>query len=157
MIETPIGVERVAAVLRVLIEQGKPVFIKDLTTGTEQPVSAELAASPAGLMPLFLAAGDTVWREATGRRLGIEQVDDPSSLLGMRTVRIEPGPAAPVLLSVMEAISQAERPDMLLANDLVRNWRAATERMRRARRPKLVSPALPAPDPRPTRSGSLSP
>ena len=157
MTETPIGVDKVAAVLRVLIEQGKPVFIRDLTTGTEQPVSAELAASPAGLMPLFLAAGDTVWREATGRRLGIEQVDDPSSLLGMRTVRIAPGPAAPVLLSVMEAISQAEGPEKLLANDLARNWRAATERMRRTKRPKLVSPALPSPGSRPTTSGSPTP
>ena len=32
-----------------------------------------------------------------------------------------PGPVTPVLLSVMEAMAQAERPDMLLVNDMSRN------------------------------------
>ena len=99
------------------------------------------------MLPLFLAAGDTVWRDTTGRRLGIEQVDDPHSLLGVRTESIGAGPVTPVLLSVMEAIAQAERPDMLLVNDMSRNWATANDRMRRLRlRPvEAASPTSPTP------------
>ena len=132
MSEHPIDLRQVSAVLEALLrDSGKPVCITDLPSGEIQPVSPELAASPTGLLPMFLAAGDTVWREATGRRLAIKQVDDPQSLLGVRTESIGAGPVTPVLLSVMEAIAQAERPDMLLVNDMSRNWVTATDRMRR--------------------------
>ena len=132
MSERPIDLGRVSAVLETLLrDSGKPVCITDLPSGDIQPVSPELAASPAGLLPLFLAAGDTVWREATGRHLGIKQVDDPQSLLGVRTESIGAGPVTPVLLSVMEAIAQAEGPHMLLVNDMNRNWVTATNRMRK--------------------------
>ncbi len=137
----PVDVAKVSAVLEALLkENGKPVCIADLQTGEVQSVSPELAASPSGLLPMFLAAGDTVWREATGRRLAITQVPDPEALLGLRTDGIAPGPVAPVMLSMMEAIAQAERPDMLLVNDMNRNWRLATERMRRAK-PLAASPS----------------
>jgi hypothetical protein len=143
MTERPIDLGRVSAVLETLLRNsGKPVCITDLTTGEVQPVSPELAASSAGLLPLFLAAGDTVWRDTTGRRLGIKQVDDPQSLLGVRTESIGAGPITPVLLSVMEAIAQAERRDMLLVNDMSRNWATASDRMRRLRlRPAEAKPA----------------
>jgi len=139
----PIDLGRISAVLETLLrDSGKPVCITDLTSGEIRPVTLELAAAPHGLLPLFLAAGDTVWREATGRRLNITQVDDPQSLLGVRTESIGAGPVTPVLLSVMEAIAQAERPDMLLVNDMSRNWAIATDRMRRLRlRPSEAKPA----------------
>lgn len=144
MSNRPIDLAKVGAVLQALLEgSGKPLRIADLTTGEVQDVSPELAASPTGLLPLFLAAGDTVWREATGRRLGIVQAADPEALLGQRTASIAPGPVAPVLLSMMEAIAQAERPDMLLVNDMNRQWKAATERMRRAKA-LLPTPGAPA-------------
>ena len=134
MSRRPIDVAQVSAVLAVLLrEAGKPVCIADLPSGAIQEVSPELAASPSGLLPLFLAAGDTVWREATGRRLCITQVPDSEALLGLRTAAIAPGLVAPVMLSMMEAIAQAERPDMLLVNDMGWNWKLATERMRRAK------------------------
>ena len=72
-----------------------------------------------------------MWREATGHRLGVELRRDPKSVLGFRAHRIAPGPVAPVLLSVMEAIAQTERPDMLVIDDLKAGWTAAQERMRR--------------------------
>ncbi len=152
MSELPIDLGRVSAVLETLLrDSGKPVCITDLPTGTVQVVTPELAASPAGLLPLFLAAGDTVWREETGRRFGIEQVDDPQSLLGVRTESIGAGPVTPVLLSVMEAIGQAERPDMLLVNDMSRNWATATDRMRRLR--LYPTEATPASSPTPSAGG----
>ncbi len=144
----PIDVAKVSAVLQALLKGGgNPVVIADLQSGELQEVSPELAASPAGLLPLFLAAGDTVWREATGRRLGITQVPDPSALLGLRTASIAPGPVAPVMLSMMEAIAQAERPKMLLVNDLNHNWKVATERMRRTKQGAATLAAASGPSP----------
>lgn len=152
MSERSIDLGQVSAVLATLLrDSGKPVCITDLPSGGIQPVSPELAASPHGLLPLFLAAGDTVWREATGRRLGITQVDDPQALLGVRTESIGAGPVTPVLLSVMEAIGQAERPDMLLVNDMSRNWATATDRMRRSR--LRSTEAKPASTPNPSAGG----
>lgn len=151
MSNRPIDLEQVSVVLQALLrDSGKPVVIADLQTSEMQNVSLELAASPSGLLPLFLAAGDTVWREATGRRLGITQVADPQALLGQRTASIAPGPVVPVMLSMLEAITQAERPDMLLVNDMAQQWKAATERMRRNSR----SGAVPASTiPYPTQGG----
>lgn len=126
-----VDVARVGAVLQVLLGSGKPVFAANPETGELSPISPQLAAAPHGFLPLFLAAGDTVWREATGRRLGIALERDPDTVLGFRADRIAPGPVAPVLLSVMEAIAQAERPDMLVLDDLKVGWMAAQERMRR--------------------------
>ena len=144
----PIDVAKVSAVLQALLKGGgKPVVIADLQSGEMQVVSPELTASPAGLLPLFLAAGDTVWREATGRRLGIIQAPDPDALLGLRTAGIAPGPVVPVMVSMMEAIAQAERPDMLLVNDLNHNWKAATERMRRAKQGAATLAAASSPYP----------
>ena len=135
----PIDVAKISAVLQELLRaSGKPVCIADLATGELQDVSLGMAASPTGLLPLFLAAGDAVWRQATGRRLGIVQAPDPNALLGMRTAGIAPGPVVPVLVSTMEAITQAERPNMLLVNDLNHHWKMATEKMRRAKQAAAI-------------------
>ena len=161
------SVQRVSAVLAMLLQGGKPVHAADPATGELAQISLQFAAAPHGFLPLFLAAGDTVWREATGRRLGIELRRDPDTVLGFRAHGIIPGPAAPVLLSMMEAIAEAERPDMLLVNDLKSGWAAAQERMRRSA-PKptaaLAAPGAsdaapstcsdaPIPSPRPRRGG----
>lgn len=134
---------KVGAVLEVLLRDGKPIFATDPSAGEEVPVSPQLAAAAQGFLPLLLAAGDAVWREATGRRLGIELRLDPDAVLGFRAARIAPGPAAPVLLSVMEAIAQAERPEMLVLDDLRTGWAAAQERMRRTAA-AAQAPATPA-------------
>ena len=72
MSERATDAAKVGAVLQVLLRGGKPVFAADPATGELALVSPQLAAAPHGFLPLFLAVGDTVWREATGRRLGIE-------------------------------------------------------------------------------------
>ena len=120
----------VSRVMTRLIEIGKPVMAMDQASGQTVPVSPQLAAAPHGFLPLFLAVGDTVWREATGRSLGIDLQRDPQTLLGYRARAIAPGPVAPVMLSMMHAMSHAERPDMLLINDLHGPWQAAQERLR---------------------------
>ena len=124
-----VEVGRVSAVLRCLIGRGRPVAALDQTTGEIVAVSPHLAAAPHGFLPLFLAAGDTVWRDATGRSLGIELQPDPQTMLGQRVRAIGSPAFAPVMLSMMEAMAQAQRPDMLLLNDLHGPWMAAQERL----------------------------
>lgn len=156
---------RISAVLTILLRDGKPVFAADPATGELAPVSPQLAAAPHGFLPLLLAAGDTVWREATGQKLGVELRRDPDTVLGFRADRIAPGPAAPILLSVMEAIAQAERPEMLVLDDLRAGWAAAQERMRRIAKPPAPAPAptpaapppTPSRSPRPVRRGGPRP
>ena len=125
-----IDVGWVSRVMTRLIETGKPVMVLDQSSGQAVPVSPQLAAAPHGFLPLFLSVGDTVWREATGRSLGIDLQQDSQTLLGYRARSIAPGPVAPVMLSMMHAMSRAERPDMLLINDLHGPWQAAQERLR---------------------------
>jgi hypothetical protein len=90
------------------------------------------AASPSGLLPAFLSAGDAVWREATGKSLGVEIATDPDTVLGYTVVGIRSRSVAVVLLSVMEAIEQAAHRDSILVNDLGEVWRLAEDRMSRA-------------------------
>ena len=99
------------------------VAMQDRVTGQTADVSPELAASPSGFLPVFLVAADAVWRDATGKSFGVKLARDPSSLLGFRTQGIETGPFSAVMLSMMEAIEQAARPDLLLMNDFDRLWR----------------------------------
>lgn len=151
----------VSRVMTRLIEVGKPVMAVDQTSGQNVPVSPQLAAAPHGFLPLFLAVGDTVWREATGRSLGIDLQSDPQTLLGYRARSIAPGPVAPVMLSMMHAMSRVERPDMLLINDLHGPWQAAQERLRwLSNRPIGVSSTAhrpPTPTPIAHNSGSMRP
>ena len=126
----PVDVGWVSAVMTRVVAAGKPVMVLDKTVGRPVPVSPEMAAAPDGFLPLLLAVGDTVWREATGRSLGLDLQRDAATLLGFRVNAIAPGPVAPVLLSTMHAMAEAERPEMLLINDLHGPWQAAQDRMR---------------------------
>ena len=126
----PIDVGWVSAVMTRVVAAGKPVVVLDKTVGRPVPVSPEMAAAPDGFLPLLLAVGDTVWREATGRSLGLDLRRDAATLLGFRVNAIAPGPVAPVLLSTMHAMAEVARPEMLLINDLHGPWQAAQDRMR---------------------------
>lgn len=119
------------------------VAMQDRVTGLTADVSPELAASPSGFLPVFLVAADAVWRDATGKSFGVKLARDPSSLLGFRTLGIETGPFSAVMLSMMEAIEQAARPDLLLMNDFDGLWRSieAGIRMKESAGPR------PAPSP----------
>ena len=152
-----VDVGRVSAVLTRLLETGKPVAALDHTTGEFVPVGPQLAAAPHGFLPLFLAAADTVWRDATGRSLGIELQRDPQTVLGHRAHAITSPAFTPVMLSMIEAMAQASRPDMLVVNDLHAPWLAAQERLQwREQLAVSAAPAAPAAEPR-TSFGDMRP
>jgi hypothetical protein len=73
-----------------------------------------------------------VWREATGKSLGVEIAADPDTVLGFAVRGVHAGTFATIMLSVMEAIEQAAQPSTLLVNDLARVWREAEDRISRA-------------------------
>ncbi|MHB0729949.1 hypothetical protein ACX4MZ_21615 [Roseomonas mucosa] len=129
----PVDLAVVSRTMENLIRQeGKPLVLQDRATGQALTLSPETGGSPDGLLPVFLAAGEAVWREATGKGFALDVTQDPKALLGYRVRGIGNGPFSAVMLSVMEATAQVARPDMLLVNDLDAVWQAASQRFRHA-------------------------
>ncbi|NEN35125.1 hypothetical protein G3V77_23885, partial [Escherichia coli] len=72
-----VSLETVAATLgRLLKNSGRDVQLRDRASGDIRSVSIGLATAPDGLLPVFLAAGDAVWREATGAGIGLRIEQD---------------------------------------------------------------------------------
>jgi hypothetical protein len=131
------GAVNLAAVGRaleaVLADAGVSLLLRDKATGEVLAPSVEVAGHPHGLLPVFLVAGEAVWREATGKGFGLDIRADPAALLGYRIEAVGAGTFSTVMLSTMEAIEQAGRapgrPGHLLANDLYGAvWQAARDR-----------------------------
>lgn len=137
----PLNLRQVSRTLEVFLERrGRPVLLQDEATGGLHQVPPSLAVAPDGLLPTFLAAGEVVWRAATGRSLGVQQVRDPDSLLGYRVKGTSGAPFSVVMLAVIEASERAARPDALVVNELGRLWRELPPH-----RPDLSSGRLPMP------------
>ena len=135
--------EQVGRVLEVLIERsGRQVTTLDRATGVIEPISAGLASAPFGLLPVFLVAGDTVWRDATGSGLGVELRADPQALLGHQVVRIG-GLFSNVMLSVMEAIERVATPQEVPAHLMLEQWQETTERLARDAAPAAAALQVP--------------
>ena len=121
---TALDLGKLSAALQRLLEQSdRPVALRDEASGRLHEVPASLAAAPAGLLPSFLAAGEVVWKAATRRSLGVEQVHDPASLLGYRVKSVRGAPFSAVMLAIIEATERTARPDMLVVNEFSRLWR----------------------------------
>jgi hypothetical protein len=134
---------------RLLETSGKPIVLADRAAGKEEVIAPAIAAARDGLLPVFLLAGEAVWREATGRDFGIEVVPDREALLGYRAARIARGPFTAVMLSVMEATWQAEGPMAVVVNELGAVWRDTLERAAAANRAAAPSEDAPEASPRP--------
>ena len=117
---------------RVLEQSGRAILYDCRASKRTLAYAPDSAASPSGLLPAFLSAGDAVWREAAGKSLGVEIATDPDTVLGYTVCGIRSGSIAIVLLAVMEAIEQAAHADSILVNDLDEVWRLAEDRMARA-------------------------
>jgi hypothetical protein len=135
---TAVSVESVSRTLEALLTRDtRSVAYRDGATGQDLVVSPLSAASPAGLLPAFVVAGEAVWREATGNGFSLDIVRDPQSLLGYRLRGIGAGHFATVMLATMEATAQVAGPSAIVVNDLNALWSAATDRIERQAR--LVS------------------
>ncbi len=123
----------VSRTLQRLLEQtGRSILYDCRASRRTLPFAPDSAAAPTGLLPAFLSASDAVWREATGKGLGVEIATDPGTVLGYTVIAVHAGTFSTVMLAVMEAIEQAARPRTLLINDLARVWHETEDRISRA-------------------------
>jgi hypothetical protein len=125
-----VSVETVSRTMEaLLIREGRPVVYHDIATGADLPVSAKNMASPTGLLPALIVAGEAVWREATGTGFGLDIVRDRDALLGFRLRGIGAGSFTTVMLATMEATAQVTGSGVVVASDLNALWSAVTERV----------------------------
>ena len=130
-----VSVETVSRTMEALLtREGRPVIYHDIATATDLSVSARTAASPTGLLPALVVAGEAVWREATGSGFGLDIARDREAFLGFRLRGIGSGSLTTVMLATMEATAQVTGPRGVVASDLNALWSAATERMEHASR-----------------------
>lgn len=133
-----------------LADAGTSLRLHDRATGEVLDAPPDLAGDPAGLLPVFLVAGEAVWREATGKGFGLRIRRDPDALLGYRAEGIGAGTFCAVALSTMEAVAQARggNAGVLLVNGLIASsWQAVlegTESGVSAPEPPGADPAVPA-------------
>jgi hypothetical protein len=131
-----VNVESVSRTLEALLTGDiRSVVYSDGATGQDLVVSPLSAASPAGLLPVLVVAGEAVWREATGNGFSLDIVPDPQALLGYRLRGIGAGHFATVMLATMEATAQVAGPSAIVVNDLNALWSAATDRIDYRTRP----------------------
>jgi hypothetical protein len=131
-----VDVDSISRTMEVLLTRDtRSVLYRDGATGQDLVVSPLSAASPSGLLPAFVVAGEAIWREATGNGFSLDIVRDPEALLGYRLRRIGTGHFATVMLAMMEATAQAAGPSAIVINDLNALWSAATDRIDHRTRP----------------------
>ena len=141
-----VSIKSVSRTMEVLLAQGgRSIIYRDKASGQDLVVSPPSAASPAGLLPAFVVAGEAVWREATGNGFSLDIARDPQALLGYRLRGIGAGHFATVMLATMEAAAQVAGPSAIVVNDLNALWSAATDRIERQRRPSPRAGAGAAP------------
>lgn len=132
--------DTVAAVLRAALAQsGRVIRIRDRASGRERTAGLDTAVASAGLLPLFLAAGEAVWRDATGGRgFGLRLEADAASIFGYRVTSPGTAPLPVIVLATMEAIEQVATPGVVPVNALNDLCRAASARMAPVPEPQAV-------------------
>ena len=101
---------------------GLPLAFHDRATGKTHDIHHSAAGQPEGLLPVFVVAGEGIWREATGKGLALDIRPDADGLFGRRLHAVNNGTFTTVMLSVIEAVWQARGPERLLLNDLRVQW-----------------------------------
>jgi hypothetical protein len=141
-----VSVETVSRTVEALLKrEGRPVIYHDIATGADLSVSAQTAASPTGLLPALVVAGEAVWREATGTGFALDIVRDRDAFLGFRLRTIGAGSLTTIMLATMEATAQVTSSGVVVASDLNALWSAATQRIEQSARAQLSGTAGAAP------------
>lgn len=118
-----------------LAHDRRRVVYHDRPAGERLTVDIPIAASPSGLLPAFLVAGEAVWREATGSGFALDIVHDPKALFGYRLRAIGADSFASVMLATIEATAQAAGPQAIVVNGFAALWSAAGERITQVPQP----------------------
>ena len=108
-----------AALVRLIEHERMPLVIQERDSAPVAILPATAGARD-GLLPVFLVAGEAVWREAAGQRFGLGIERDPDALLGFRVDHAGEAPMTIVMLAMLDAIEQARGSEpMLRVNNLV--------------------------------------
>jgi hypothetical protein len=111
-----------------LIEANREILVEDGPRQDLVPIPFDAAAAQDGLLPVFLVAGQAIWRDVSGRGFELKLTRDLGALLSWRIEEIRAETFSSVLLSVMEAIAQVAHPEGVMALDLARVLDEATAR-----------------------------
>jgi hypothetical protein len=122
----PAYVSRV--VRELLIEADRDILIEDGPRRDLVRIPFDAAAAEDGLLPLFLVAGEAIWRDVTGRGFELGLKRDLGALMSWRIEAIRAEGFSPVLLSVMEAIAAVTGAHGVMVLDLARVFDEATAR-----------------------------
>ncbi|MGD0104494.1 MAG: hypothetical protein ABSC06_10695 [Rhodopila sp.] len=102
-----------------LIGQERLAIVMVDPDGTQHPVPAAIAASADGFLPVFLAAAEAIWEDATGSGFGVVIGESQSALLGYQAEGLADVPFCVVTLSMLHAIESTREGDVLRVNALV--------------------------------------
>jgi hypothetical protein len=123
-----INVDTVAATMRVFLERtATPLLYNDPANGERLRIEPGAAAATDGLLPAIIVAGESVWRDLTGKGFEIDLARDPSALLGYQLRGIGGANFSIVMLASVEALHQVRHPEGVIVNDFNALWAAATE------------------------------
>jgi len=111
---------------RLLLKEGRPVLLAG------ESVALDCAVAADGLLPLFVIAGEALWREAKGEGFALKTEPDDGALLGYKLAEIGTRSFTAVMLATTEAMFQAARPNGIIVEDLGRVWSASTQRVEAA-------------------------
>ena len=124
-----VNVNTVAATMRVFIDRtGEAVIYNDPANGESLHIGAGAAGATDGLLPAIVVAGESVWRDLTGKGFELDLVRDPTALLGYRLRGIGGANFSIVMLASIEALHQARRPEGIVVNEFTALWASATQR-----------------------------
>jgi hypothetical protein len=119
----------VSRVLRaLLIEAGRDILIEDGPRRDLVSIPFDAAAAEDGLLPVFLVAGEAIWRDVTGRGFELALKRDLGALMSWRVEAIRAEAFSCVLLSAMEAIATVAGAHGVMVLDLARVFDEATAR-----------------------------
>jgi hypothetical protein len=105
---------------RLFVMGRRPVLLRDLDSWQPTVISPFLASHAKGLLPLFVLAGNAVWADLGETPFPVRMQDCRRALAGIELVSIAApdGNLTPLMLAMMEAISQVADQTGILVNDL---------------------------------------
>jgi hypothetical protein len=119
----------VSRVVRALLaEAGREILVEDGARRDVVAIPFDTAAAADGLLPMFLVAGEALWRDVSGRGFELKLKRDLGALMSWRIEAIRAESFACVLLSTMEALAEVARPEGVMALELARVFDEATAR-----------------------------
>jgi hypothetical protein len=122
-----VNVDTVAATMRDYLERtNASLLYNDPADGKTWHVGTGVAAAVDGLLPAIVVAGQSVWRDLTGKGFALDLARDPEALFGYRLRGIGGPTFSIVMLASLEALDQVRHPEGFIVNGFNALWASAT-------------------------------